>query len=356
VNAPIEQLDENFAATGAGDGLSWYDARRLRVEGRGWADTERFFDRFPARARKQVPAPVWDLSRHSAGIAVRFVTASPVIAARWRSWGSRLAMTHMPATGVSGLDLYARLDGRWRWVATGRPGETTEHGQTLLTGMDGGGEREYRLYLSLYNGVDHLEIGVSEGEPLAVPSALPGKPICFYGTSIVQGGCASRPGMAYPAIVSRRLDRLHWNFGFSGNGRMEAAVAGLLAELDPALYVLDAFPNMPPDLIRERLEPCIRILRKAHPTVPIVVVENIVYQNARVLPDRRRMYEAKNEITRRVVDELVSDGVKGLTLVPGAGLLGDDGEATVDGTHPTDVGFLRIADVLTPVLRRLLSA
>jgi len=99
MNAPIERLDENFATTGAGDGLSWYDARRVRVEGKGWADTERFFDRFPARAREQVPAPVWDLSRHSAGIAVRFVTASPVIAVRWRSWGSRLAMTHMPATG-----------------------------------------------------------------------------------------------------------------------------------------------------------------------------------------------------------------------------------------------------------------
>ncbi len=352
----LERLDENFAATGAGDGLSWYDGRRLCVEGKAWGDTERFFDRFPFRARDRVPGPVWELSRYSAGMAVRFVTASSVVAVRWRSLRPELAMSHMAATGASGVDLYYRLEGRWRWVATGRPGAFPDHSQTLLTGMEKGIEREYLLYLSLYNGVENLEIGVAEGEPLAVPPVRQTKPICFYGTSIVHGGCATRPGMAYPAIISRRLDRAHWNFGFSGNGRMEAAVADLLAELDPAVYVLDAFPNMNADLIWERLEPFVRILRKHHSTTPVVIVENILYQNAVLLPDRRRMYESKNEMARRVVEEMKADGFRGLILVEGAGLLGSDGEGTVDGTHPTDLGFLRMADVLTPVIRAVLSS
>jgi len=95
--------------------LAWYDIRKFGLEGQGWSDTAAPYDRFPARAEAEVRPAVWNLSRHSAGLCVRFVTDSPEIHARWTLTSSRLAMNHMPATGVSGLDLYVRTDsGQWR--------------------------------------------------------------------------------------------------------------------------------------------------------------------------------------------------------------------------------------------------
>ena len=349
----IEKIDPNLASQGAGDGLRWYNARNLALEGRGWAETSRPFDRFPARAEALIPPNVWGLSRHSAGLAVRFVTAARTIAARWTLLHEGLAMAHMPATGVSGLDLYFRDKGEWKWTATGIP-RAKENNQTLLPELEAGPPREFRLYLPLYNGVESVEIGVPESDSIARPAAAAGKPICFYGTSITQGGCASRPGMAYTAIAARRLDREHFNFGFSGNGRMEPEVATLLAELDPSVYVLDAFPNMTDVLIRERLAPFVRILRKAHPATPIVVMENIHYTSHTLLTARRTAYEGKNRAAREVCSALQDEGVTRLTLVPGDILLGSDLEGTVDGTHATDLGFMRMAEAIVPFIRPLI--
>jgi lysophospholipase L1-like esterase len=350
----IEKVDPNLASPGAGDGLRWYDVRHLAIEGKGWNDTGLFFDRFPARAEKDIPPNVWALSLHSAGMAVRFETASPVIAARWTLRFDNLAMPHMPATGVSGLDLYVRDGGAWKWAATGVPRTRENNSQTLLADLEPGVNRAYRLYLPLYNGVESLEIGVPEKETLAKPAPAAGKPLCFYGTSITQGGCASRPGMAYTALAARRLDLAHLNLGFSGNGRMELAVAQLLAELDPCAYVLDAFPNMSDPLIRERLADFIRILRKARPETPILVMENIHYTGHTLLKSRKQDFISKNIAAREVCQALHREGVTRLTLVPGGILLGSDLEGTVDGVHPTDLGFIRMADAIAPFIEGLL--
>src|ERR1017187_7975974 len=139
--------------------------------------------------------------------------------------------------------------------------------------------REYLLYLPLYNGVEEVKIGVPPEAKFesALPRPAGLKPIVFYGTSIVQGGCASRPGMAYPAILGRRLDRPQINLGFSGNAWSEPEVAQLLAELDPAAYVLDPLPNMKEEWVVPRLARFVEILRGAHPKTPIVLVENVPY-------------------------------------------------------------------------------
>jgi hypothetical protein len=181
----------------------------------------------------------------------------------------------------------------------------------------------------------------------------PGKPICFYGTSITQGGCASRPGSCYTGVAARRLDRSHFNFGFSGNARMEPAVAELLAELDPCVYVLDAFPNMKVEQIRERLVPFIRILRGARPSTPIVVMENAQHPNHPLKKGQRLEYAEKNKAAREGCEALQDEGLTRLTRVPGLHLLGADCEGTVDGTHPTDLGFARMAEVLIPFLQPL---
>ncbi|NQT51212.1 SGNH/GDSL hydrolase family protein, partial [bacterium] len=222
----------------ASDGLHWADATQWPIEGKGWADTERSFDRLPAKAKATVRGGVWGLSRHSAGMAVRFRTDATSLHARWELLSAGLAMNHMPATGVSGLDLYAQDDkGRWRWLAVGRP--VRQKNQARLASGLPKGMRSYLLYLPLYNGTNALELGVPAGATLEPLPPRTTKPMVFYGTSIVHGGCASRPGMAHPAILGRRLDRAVINLGFSGSGTMDAPVAELLAELDASAYVID---------------------------------------------------------------------------------------------------------------------
>jgi lysophospholipase L1-like esterase len=174
-----------------------------------------------------------------------------------------------------------------------------------------------------------------------------------YGTSIVQGGCASRPGMAYPAIVGRRLDRHVINLGFSGNGPMRPELAPLLAEIDASIYVIDSLPNMNDEQVRHRTEPFVRTLRAARPETPIVLVENIIYQNT--LAGAPGRHEAKNAELRAAFARLRESGVEHLHLIPADDLIGHDMEAAVDGTHLTDLGFTRFADAIAPQLRSLLD-
>jgi len=335
------------------ENLTWHDAAELTVEGKGWPETARSYDRLPARAEGIVPPEVWNLSRHSAGLAVRFVTDAEALEARWTLRSEEKTMDHMAATGASGLDLYVRDGGRWRWLAVGRPmGPSTEQHSQLLTEMLPG-LHEMMLYLPLYNGVESLELGVAAGRTLDPAPPRRHKPVVFYGTSIVQGGCASRTGMAYASILGRWLDRPTVNLGFSGSGRAEPEVARLLAELDPSAYVLDAVPNLEPDEVAERMERFVGILRQARPATDIVLVEGIRYQQQDFVASRRRRMERSRAALSAARERLSAAGVAGLHYVAGDSLLGDDDEATVDGTHPTDVGFLRLGRALEPVLRPL---
>jgi lysophospholipase L1-like esterase len=337
----------------AEDGLVWRDVRDWGVEGRGWSDTERYFDRFPRKAKGVVRDAVWSLSRHSAGMCCRFETDAAAIWARYELLSKSLAMPHMPATGVSGLDLYARdPQKRWRWLGFVSP--TTEKLKVRLADGIEPGRREYLLYLPLYNGVESLEIGLPPQAAFA-PRAPRAKPIVFYGTSITHGGCASRPGMAYPAILGRRLDRPVINLGFSGNGTMDPEVGALLVELDASVYVIDCLPNMQGETVAARTEPLVRQLRAARPKTPIVLVEDRTYTNAVFLPAQRERHAASRAALRSAYEHLKAAGVQGLHYVEGEHLLGDDGEATVDASHPTDLGMFRMADALEPALRPLVA-
>jgi len=264
---------------------------------------------------------------------------------------------------MSGVDLYIRMPEerqkppgqQWHWVGAGRPA-AQENEVGLASGIPEG-EDEFLLYLPLYNGVNSVEVGVPAGATIAPgPERLGNRarPIVIYGTSITQGGCASRPGMAYPAILGRMLDWPTINLGFSGSGRMDAPVVDLMAEIDAAAYVIDTLPNMDPASVTERTGPLVARLREAHPDTPIVLVENIEYQASAVLPAPKRGYMAKNEALRVEFDKLRDAGVTGLTYVEGDELFGTDGEATVDGTHATDLGCLRMAEGLLDIMRDVL--
>ena len=343
-------------ATTAASALQWHDARDLGIEGKGWSETKHLFDRWPARAEGKVRGAVWSLGEDSAGMAVRFVTDATSISARWTLRREHLAMPHMPASGVSGVDLYVRAKGKWQWLGSGRPDKFPTEEKSLAANMKVA-RREYLLYLPLYNGVEEVKIGVplaAKFEP-APPRPEGLKPIVFYGTSIVQGGCASRPGMAYPAILGRRLDRPQINLGFSGNAWSEPEVAQLLAELDPAVYLLDPLPNMKEEWVVPRLERFVEILRMAHPKTPIVLVENVPYPDGEFVGPRGERYTKSNARLRELFQRLIRAEDKNLLYVPATGLIGADGEGTVDGTHPTDLGFMRMADAIEPALRRALK-
>ena len=174
---PVRWAFSADALAAGDDQIAWHDVRQWGVEGRGWADTARYFDRLPARAESRVRAAVWNLSRHSAGMLVRFRTDAPAIHARYALLSGSLAMPHMPATGVSGLDLYARDEqGRDRWLAVSRP-DAQQMQLVLAADIDAlpaSQPRLYTVYLPLYNGVELLEIGVAAGyrfEPVP-PRAL----------------------------------------------------------------------------------------------------------------------------------------------------------------------------------------
>ena len=353
----MAQLDPHLAIAQPGSDLLWYDALALPTTGRGWSRPHLAapYDRLPATAEAIVRPEVWSLSRHSAGIEVRFTTDATEIAARWTVTNPSLAMDHMPATGVSGVDLYVRNPEGWRWLGIGRPTASPTNQACLVAGIPARGMREYRLYLPLYNSICELWLGVPSAAVLGPAALASAKPVVVYGTSIVHGGCAARPGMAYPAILGRQLDLPMINLGFSGNGRAEPEVAQLVASLDAAAFVIDPLPNLQPAQVSERMPVFLATLRAQHPTRPIIVVENITYQQRDTLHPGRGGCVDKNVALRAVVGPLMANDAH-LYLVPGRSLLGDDGEGTVDGTHPTDLGFMRIAAAIGPVLAGALAS
>lgn len=336
---------------------AWYNVAAWGVEGKGWDSVARYYDRFPEKAQATVPASVWNLSRHSAGMMTRFETDAASIQVRYTLLSANLAMPHMPATGVSGMDLYARDNkGNNRWLGVARP-TAQQVVASLASGIDAGVSRAHRLcslYLPLYNGVESLEIGVPAGAGFRPVAPRRERSIVFYGTSIMHGACASRPGMSISAILGRRFDRPTINLGFSGSGKMEASVGALLAELDPSVYAIDCLPNMNGELVAERAAPLVRQLRAARPRTPILLVEDRTLTNAEFYPSSQKHHQANRAALRKAFETLKAEGVDHLYYLKGEDLLGDDGEAATDGSHPSDLGMVRYADAYEKVLRKLL--
>jgi hypothetical protein len=263
--------------------IKWWNPNTSKlpvISGQEWPkEVGGFYDRFPARAEKLVRKEVWALSRNAAGLKIVFKTDAKNIKVRYVV-PKNYAMDHFSATGKSGVDLYAsNADGSWAW-APGKYkfGDTITYDFNNLT-LDQNqypGGREYTLFLPLYNTVKWLEIGVGEGDTfLAIPSTKV-KPIVVYGTSIAQGGCASRPGMAWTAILERNLHIPVTNLAFSGNGRLEKEVIDLINEIDAQVFVLDCLPNLNASsdtaalIVKNKIIASVKALRANHPNTPIL--------------------------------------------------------------------------------------
>lgn len=334
--------------------LVWHNTSGWPIEGKGWEDTLRPFERLPSRAEGVVREAVWDLSRSSAGLSLQFVSDARQIHVRYDLFEAKLSIPSMAATGYSGLDLYANsASGPMRWVGIAQP--DAQHVEGPIAQDLAPGERSYTLYLPLLNSPDGLEIGVETGARIEPLPARPEKPILFYGTSIMHGACASRPGMAIPAIVGRRLRRRTINLGFAGNGLMEPEIADLLAELDPSLFIIDCLPNMTAELVAERTMPLVQRLRQQHADTPILLVEDRTYANTAFYPGKLERHRSSRAALRGAWYELTQGGDRNIHYLDGDQLLPADGEATVDSSHPTDLGMVAYADAYEAAIRQILQ-
>lgn len=348
--------------------LKWWNPESSQfnvLEGQGFpGKVKSHYDRLPASSEGVVRKEVWNLSRNSTGLMIRFRTNSPQITVRYGVTSERHGMHHMPATGASGVDLYAiSVDGEERWCAGKYSfGDTIRYAFSNLIETEDYLKkgREYRLYLPLYNGVKWLEIGVEENSTLDPLKVRDDKPIVVYGTSIAQGACASRPGMAWTSILGRKMDRPLINLAFSGNGRLEEPVLKSIAEIDAKVFILDCLPNLvnakdhPDEEVARRLKLAVKMLREKHPRTPIVIAEHAGYTEEAMNAVRKASYERLNKVAQATFQELKSEGNQLLYLVSKDSFK-QSIETTVDGTHQNDLGMMLYAEGYEEALRRILN-
>jgi hypothetical protein len=337
---------------GPADSLKYIDAAVLPVIGKGFADTQTRYERLPSRLENQTRKPVWSLSKNCSGLAVRFRTDSPVIAAKWEVTDD-VFMNHFAMTGIKGLDLYSLKDGKWQFVNSARPAGKASSVKIIQNLPQQ--EMEYMLYLPLYDGLISLEIGVAPESEVKAPvlnSPQTGNPVVFYGTSITQGGCASRAGMSYPNILSRMLDREIVNLGFSGNGQLDFEIAEAMAGIQASCFVIDCLPNVSVLQMNEKFSQFLKIIREKHPKTPVILIENIHYPHMHFDQKVNSLIFEKNETLKRIFQEQKKSGDRNIYYVKADKLIGDNQEATVDGVHLTDLGFQNMAENLYPVIRK----
>ena len=335
---------------------NWYDAATLPLYGKARQDTKELYERLPAEFEGRSRDAVWYLGRNRAGLYVRFSSNASAI---WLRWSAKFGnhMNHQTLTGTRGLDLYVLTDkGEWRFMASGRPTLDSKDCEQKVIGAMEPKWREYMLYLPLYDGLTKLEIGVDREAVVEAPKVdLPrcDKPIVMYGTSILQGGCANRPGMAHTSILSRRFNREVINLGFSGNALLDLEIAELMASVeDPAIYVFDYVPNAYDYLIREKGEQFFRIVRDAHPDVPILFLEDPYFGHYEYDAGIKAEVDKKNAAQWELFCKLKKQGEKNIWYLKSDDMVGHDNEAFVDGIHFTDLGMMRYADWLAPHIRK----
>ena len=346
----------------------YVDARELRIINKGFNDTERFYSRLPLWVKDSI-APgreLWDRQQCSSGIGVRFATNSREIGVKYELF-LNTHMIHMADTGLKGSDLYIfDTDSTWRHVNTIRPyvqkdslGNPTKRVEkTFVENLDGQ-MREYMVYLPLYDGVlDEFYIAVDSGATITAgnPELIDvNRKIVAYGTSILQGGCASRTGMASTNIMSRELNSEVINLGFSGEGKMDSYMALALAQIpDVDVYLLDPVPNCTEMMCDTLTYGFVKTLRTLRPDVPIVMLEGPIYPYARYDTKLGAYLPRKNAAYRRNYEKLKAEDPRNLYYVTSENLDGVEDDGTVDGIHLTDLGFRHYADKLVPVLRGIL--
>ena len=343
---------------------NWYNPQNVKdakvsfIHNQGWNEDGGNYSRLPQRAKSCVRKEVWNLACESAGLSIRFKTNAKNIEVRYLVTGG-YSMPHMPSTGVSGVDLYRLTEkgeeefcfGNYSFADTIRYSYHIDKTETVKNNS------EYILYLPLYNGVKWLEIGVENQYSFSfIPYFPDKKPMILYGTSIAQGACASRPGMAWGNILSRSMNIPLVNLGFSGNGKLEKNVLDFINEQDACVFILDCMANLSGDAakeVKELVKNAVYQIRTKH-AAPILLVEHAGYSNGVTNKKQHEAYTAPNKKQKEAFDELKKEGVKNLFYLshPNLNLHPD---SWVDYVHPSDWGMVQQATAIEKALHKIMK-
>ncbi len=365
--AKIDEIDVNFKANVPDEnGIVYYSCFDKPFSLHGFYKPYELgmLTRLPEcfREEKGVNRGVRALMNDTTGGRVRFVTDSKTVAIRVKLRTPVSFMPHMADTGALGCDMYvAPIDKsapplyKKTFAPLNTSREDAEYSGSFE--FDDNDLREITINFPLYNGVESLYIGVCDGCTLKEASSYSvEEPIVFYGSSITQGGCATRPGMNYPALLSRWLDADFMNLGFSGSDLGEAVLAEHIATLPMSVFVYAYGYNAPS---KEHYEstyyPFYKIIREKNPDLPIIMMSSPFCPDVKINEAARKMLN-KREIVIESYEKAVAEGDENLYFIDGLTILGDSeaAEATVDGTHPTDLGFYNMAKRIYPVLEEVL--
>ena len=357
----ISKLDRNFRTDLHLPGETvFYDSRQPPFTGYGLYGyrTGPIFRRMPQDRADAVSPGVGQLCRHTAGGRVRFRTDSGYLALRAVLTDS-IWMGHMAFLGSCGFAVYVERDGVPAFCKSVIPAADRGAGpRELVEGVISFPDRRLRditVYFPLYSGVEELWFGLQADALLAEGGRYRYEaPVLYYGSSITQGGCASRPGNSYEGFISRRLDCDYINLGFSGNGKAETAMAEYLAELDASVFVMDYDHNAPDQAYLEQThERLYRIYRSKNPEVPIIMVSRPDLESDPHGAGRR-------SVIMRTCEEARRQGDRNVYFVDGERLFQRDDAAgtdcTVDGSHPNDLGFFRMAEKIGAAVERCLKS
>ena len=305
------------------------------------------FRRMPAEVAQNVSEGVYQLHAHTAGGRVRFRTDSPYIAISVK-YNSFTKMSHFAFVGSAGFDLYIGKDYKTSIIP---PHAGFDEGYEKLVEFGKSEMRELTLNMPLYSDIKELYIGLSDSAALFAPTPYTFEdPIVYYGSSITQGGCASRPGTSYQGFCERALDANYINLGFSGCAKAEDAIAEYIKCLKMSIFVYDYDHNTPhPNHLKATHEKMFLAIREANPTLPIVIMTRPKFALSCVEKEYL-------EIIRTTYENALARGDKNVYFIDGKALMSIGGdEGTVDGCHPTDLGFFSMAQALIPLLKKCLK-
>lgn len=326
------------------------------IQNQGWNEDGINFKRFPLRAKSTIRSAVWNLSCQSAGLSIRFKSNSQNIKVRYQVTGGH-SMPHMPATGVSGIDLYTIRNNEYL-VCYGNYSfsDTIKFNYTIDKENLVNQYKEYELFLPLYNGVNWLEVGVDSNTEFEFIPAKQESGIVVYGTSIAQGACASRPGMAWSNILERKLNMPVINLGFSGNGKLESEVIDLIAELKARVYIIDCMANLndiKADSIKVLVENAVKKIRENNKT-PILLVEHAGYSNSFTNKEKYDSYKEANKGLKIAYQSLLKDKIKKIYYLSEKEL-NFDPDSWVDYVHPSDYGMVQQVESIIKKTKKILK-
>lgn len=352
----IEDLDRNFRlepALNEAD-ITYYDCLQSPFEIHGLLAPENandVFHRIPNEVAKSVSSGVQKMNACTTGGRVRFRSDSPYVAIDAELPNAN-KMPHMAFTGSIGFDLYEWRDGKEVYIKSFIPPLGIQGGYRSAITLDDTRERDLIINFPLYSSVKQLRIGLSNRSSVQKcrPYSNP-LPIVYYGSSITQGACASRPGNSYESMISRMLDTDYINLGFSGNAKGEQNMARYISTLQMSAFVYDYDHNAPDAAYLERTHRAMfETIRNAQPELPIVIVSR---------PEHRRSEaaDARFEVIKRTYEGALSAGDHNVCLIDGRSIMSGiaDGSGTVDGCHPNDLGFYLMAQKIGAQLARFLS-